>query len=156
MRRLLEHCLQKDPRQRLRDIGDARIVMDESEPVAPMPPLPSRRWLWLLGMAALVIAVVIGPYRWPMEHPSGPFQRMRITPLTDSGKAAAAAISPDGKYVVHAITDEGKSSLWLLHVATGSNVQILPPAQGGFDNLNFSRDSNSLYYMLYKRVETRA
>ena len=29
VRRLLVHCLQRDPRQRLRDIGDARIELDE-------------------------------------------------------------------------------------------------------------------------------
>ena len=60
---------------------------------------------------------------------------MEITRLTDSGKASLAAISPDGKYVVHVITDNGKSSLWLRHVVTGSNVQILPPADGEFQSL---------------------
>jgi eukaryotic-like serine/threonine-protein kinase len=60
-----------------------------------------------------------------------------------------AAISPDGKYVVHAITDMGKSSLWLRHAATGSNVQILPPAEGNFGAMKFSRDGNSLYYEFY-------
>src|SRR5450432_1879178 len=35
VRRLLDHCLRKDLRQRLRDIGDARIVLDEPEPEAP-------------------------------------------------------------------------------------------------------------------------
>jgi hypothetical protein len=49
--------------------------------------------------------------------------------------------------VVHAVTDEGKSSLWLLHAARGSNQQILPPAPGSFSNLNFSHDGNSVYYV---------
>jgi Tol biopolymer transport system component len=147
VRRLLEHCLRKDPKQRLRDIGDARILLDEPEPASPVPPAPARRWLWAAGFAALAVLAALAWYRWLAERPAGPFQRMQITKLTDSGKASAAAISPDGKYVVHAVTDEGKSSLWLLHAATGSNVQILPTAQGSFSNLNFSRDGNSLYYV---------
>src|ERR1035437_9381927 len=36
VRRLLERCLRKDPNQRLRDIGDARILLDEPEPASPV------------------------------------------------------------------------------------------------------------------------
>ena len=147
VRRLLERCLRKDPKQRLRDIGEARILLDAPEPEAPAVPAKQRRWLWAAGFAALAAVAAFAWYRWQPERPAGPFQLMQITKLTDSGKASAAAISPDGKYVVHAVTDEGKSSLWLLHAATGSNVQILPPAQGSLSNLNFSRDGNSLYYV---------
>ena len=149
VRRLLELCLRKDPKQRLRDIGDVRIRLDEAEPEARTAPVKRRRWLWATGLAALVAVAAFGWYRWQADRSVGPFQHIQIAPLTDSGKATAAAISPDGKYVVHAVTEEGKSSLWLLHAATGSNVQILPPAQGGFYNLSFSRDGNSLYYVYY-------
>ena len=43
IRRLLERCLEKDPKRRLRDIGDARIQLDE-QPTA----VERRRaaWLW--------------------------------------------------------------------------------------------------------------
>ena len=150
VRRLLERCLRKDPKQRLRDIGEARVVLDEPEPEAPAPPAtpaPVRRWPWAAGLATLVLLAAFASYRWLLLPSQGPFQRIEITKLTDSGKAAAAAISPDGKYVVHSVSDEGKSSLWMLHTATGSNVQILPPAQGAFGMLNFSRDGNSVYYV---------
>ena len=94
-------------------------------------------------LAAVLIFVF---YRRLMPPPAPPFEHMEIARLTDSGKASAAAISPDGKYVVHAVTEEGKSSLWIRHAATGSNVQILPPAEGAFSTVTFSRDGNSLYY----------
>jgi serine/threonine protein kinase len=147
VRRLLDLCLRKDPKLRLQSIGDARIRLDEPELEAPIPPANARRWPWAAGGAALAILVVFAWYRWPSERPSGPFQHIQLTKLTDSGKASAAAISPDGKYVVHAVMDDGKSSLWLLHAVTGSNVQILAPAQGGFGNLRFSHDGNSLLYV---------
>ena len=54
VRRLLERCLRKDPKLRLRDIGDARILLDEPEPEAPAPHAPARRWAWAAGVATLV------------------------------------------------------------------------------------------------------
>src|ERR1039457_448558 len=43
-RRLLALCLRQDPKQRLREIGDARLLLDEREPEAPGPFAPARRW----------------------------------------------------------------------------------------------------------------
>src|SRR5262250_2458659 len=40
VRHLLSECLQKDPKQRMRDIGDARRLLDESQ-----VPAPKRSWL---------------------------------------------------------------------------------------------------------------
>ena len=54
IRRLLRRCLQKDPRRRLRDIGDARIEIDDVQSgrrrrlgPARSTRLPRRPWLWL-------------------------------------------------------------------------------------------------------------
>jgi eukaryotic-like serine/threonine-protein kinase len=66
VRDLLRRCLQKDPNRRLRDIGDARIEIDEAltasaasvaDPTAPLGRTFRRRHL-LLGVAALALAVV--------------------------------------------------------------------------------------------------
>jgi eukaryotic-like serine/threonine-protein kinase len=59
VRRLVEHCLQRDPKRRLRDIGDAWIEIDSPAAAAPTPalvaPAPSRRMPWIAaGVAALV------------------------------------------------------------------------------------------------------
>src|SRR6185295_553194 len=71
---------------------------------------------------------------------------MKVVRLTSNGKAADAAISPDGKYVVHVLDDRGKQSLWLRQVETTSNVQILPPADVLYLDLTFSHDGNYIYY----------
>ena len=147
VRRLLERCLRKDSRQRLRDIGEARVLLDEPESEAPAHPAPRRRWPAASALATLAVLAAFGLYRWLSSRATEPFQHIQITKLTDTGKAIAAAISPDGKYVAHVLTDEGKSSLWLFHVATGSNVQIVPPSSEWIHNLSFSPDGNSLYYL---------
>src|ERR1019366_5296659 len=101
VRRLLELCLRKDPKQRRRDTGYVRIRLDEAEPESPAQRAPARRWPWAAGLAVVAVVVAFAWYHWQANHSAGPFQHIQITRLTDSGKATAAAISPDGKYVVH-------------------------------------------------------
>lgn len=73
--------------------------------------------------------------------------QMQITRLTTLGRSRQAAISPDGKYVVHALEDGGRQSLWVRQVATGSNVQIVPAAEVEFHSITFSGDGNFVYYV---------
>jgi eukaryotic-like serine/threonine-protein kinase len=57
-----------------------------------------------------------------------PFQNIHLTRLTNTGKSRVAAISPDGKYVVHVIEDAGKQSLWVRQVTTANlSKSFLPP-----------------------------
>jgi eukaryotic-like serine/threonine-protein kinase len=76
-----------------------------------------------------------------------PFERMKVTRLTNTGKSVGATISPDGKYVVYVSEESGPQSLWLRHVPTTTNTQIIPPGEGQYSGLTFSQDSNYLYYV---------
>jgi eukaryotic-like serine/threonine-protein kinase len=70
VRLLLQRCMQKDPKQRLRDIGDARISIDEVLAGAPEPssaapvtvaePLWRRVLPWALFGAALAALLLLG------------------------------------------------------------------------------------------------
>ena len=51
VRRLLRACLEKDARQRLRDIGDARQLLDDA-PSAAVPATAKRLW-WIMAAIAL-------------------------------------------------------------------------------------------------------
>ncbi len=75
-----------------------------------------------------------------------PFQTFDAAQVTNSGKAAAAAISPDGKYVVSVMNDNGKQSLWLRNVPTGSNTQVLEPDPFAIRSPAFSQDGNYIFY----------
>ena len=74
------------------------------------------------------------------------FESAKLTRLTTTGKATNAAISPDGKYVVHIQDDGGQQSLWIRQTATQSNVQIQPPSAVNYDSLTFTPDGNFIYY----------
>jgi TolB protein len=79
------------------------------------------------------------------------FQTMRITNLTTQGKSQYAAISPDGRYVAHVMTNAGQQSLWIKHVVTASHLQIVPPAEVTYVGLTFSPDGNYIFYVLYEK-----
>ncbi len=74
-------------------------------------------------------------------------QNMSILKLTETGKAAGVAISPNGQYVVYVLRNGEMQSLMVRQVATGSDVQILPPAVSIFYGLTFSPDGNYIYYV---------
>lgn len=76
---------------------------------------------------------------------AAPFSAIKLTRLTNSGRATLAAISPDGKYIVHVSKDADGESLWLKQVATQSNVQIAPPAALTYWGLTFSPDGQYVY-----------
>ncbi len=115
---------------------------------APPPPKRIRKRVWPAAVAAplLVAAIGFGLWRWLGPQPA-PFQRMQISRLTASGNVSLAAISSDGRYVVHVVSEAGKQSLWMRQVAASSNVQIAPPAQASYRALKFSRDGNSIYFV---------
>ena len=82
--------------------------------------------------------------------PEAPFQHMKFTKPTTSGKSRNATISPDGKYVVYVEEDAGQQSLWLLHVPTQFKRQIIAPIEGEFAGVTFTPDSNYIYYVQKK------
>ena len=105
------------------------------------------------GLLAVVLGLLgYGSYRSVTRTPAPPAagvagEKMRITRLTSTGTASQAAISPDGKYVVHAVEEAGKQSLWVRLVATTSNVQIIPPEDVIYHGMTFSGDGNFIYFL---------
>src|SRR2546429_3078571 len=111
------------------------------------------KWGVAIVLAVVLISAIgiaLGLYKLRAHRPQFNLQAGKITRLTNSGKVANATISPDGKYVAYtALDDLGQSSIWVKYVATGSNVQIVPPA--GPDIIlgqsTFSPDGNYIYYL---------
>ena len=100
-----------------------------------------------IALAALIFGAGYAIYRLVERDRRAPStEAMKITPLTSSGKAMNAAISPDGRYVVNGEEDAGQATLWLYQVATGSHTQIVPPAPVRGMGLTISNDGNYVYY----------
>ena len=117
----------------------------------PVPPAPAKKGLPRLAIAAAVAVILaaaaFGGYKLLTRPRAFNLQNMQITKLTENGKANQVAISPDGRYIVYALRDAEKQSLWVRNVATKSDVQVLAPDVVEIPGLSFSPDGNYIYFV---------
>jgi serine/threonine-protein kinase len=164
LRRLLERCLVKNPRQRLQSIGDARIAIEEllADPKlgrgerkleAPAAAPAWRRALpWALVAAATVWAVVasVGALGRSAAPPAKPPLRMSVQVGDDklfSVLGAAAELSPDGKWVAYS-TGEDAGDLNLRSLDRLESTLLVPGlATNGAYHPFFSPDSRWIGYV---------
>jgi eukaryotic-like serine/threonine-protein kinase len=117
---------------------------------------PHKRAVFLAALLLLVAAVSItyGPNL--LRHQAEPSGAMKITRLTNNGKTNHAAISRDGKNVVYELSENGQLSLWLKHLPTGRDAQIVAPADiFRYGDLSFSPDGNYIYYIQIDRTDSQ-
>src|ERR1700676_1920781 len=112
----------------------------------------------ILGVTAVVlIAASFGVYSLVKPAPPPPkrlpFEHIEINNLTNNGHVLLARISPDGKYLLHALEENGLQSLWLRHIPTGSNTQVVQPAATRYAGLTFSPDGNYIYFVRRDEAE---
>jgi len=95
----------------------------------------------------LVLAAAYGIYAFLSRTRPAPFQNFSVSKVTATGKATLVAISPDGKYLLHVMADNGQQSLWLRNVPTNSNTQVVAPGPVVYMGVRFSTDGNYLYFV---------
>jgi eukaryotic-like serine/threonine-protein kinase len=95
---------------------------------------------------ALIAAAGFGVYEFLHHSGPAPFQNFTINQVTKTGKATQAALSPDGKYILHVQNDNGRRSLWLRNIPTGSDTQVAAPEASAYRALMFSPDGNYIYF----------
>ncbi len=141
--RLLARCLEKDPKRRLRDIGEARLEIEDGTargsllaPAVESGSTPPRaagaraeKVAWALAgiaLGAIAIGAVIASGVWPrVPLPETPPLRVSIL-HTEGNEVGAPAISPDGRRVAYrARRGDGMPLLWVRDLATGES-QPLP------------------------------
>ena len=162
--RIIKRALAKDPSRRYQTATDLRNDIEELkqeiDSTATKPVSARRRAMsttaLLVGLVGLLAIGGAGAALWwwrgPAAQPATSFEIDRFARLTNGGSAQIAAMSPDGRYVVHIKSDGGKSALWVRQTATSSDVQIVPPDEVHYDGLTFSPDGNFVYYVFYGRL----
>ena len=136
VRKLLRRCLEKDPKHRLRDIGEARFLLIEEpkeEPALTPQEKPSGNWVAWTAAGVLAIAVV-GLGYVAYRHNTEEVRVERFSLLTPdqanmNGVAAIPAISPDGRRVAVALNVDGQVSLWIRDL-DGLNFRALSGTTG--------------------------
>ena len=128
LRNVLERCLEKDPRRRLRDIGDVRMEIERAREATPTAatqaaPTPSRmRRVGLLltvlvaGAAGALLTGLLGP------SPKAPTPLRLSIPLPASQQVGMSddsmlVFSPDGSSLVVPVIEDGRR--WLVRRRLG-------------------------------------
>ena len=143
--RLIRRCLHKDPHQRLQDIGDARIEMNEWLDALPddaysgaHPRTPARRFaLGLLPWLAAALALSVGLFSWLSaardQEPSARPMRLLIG-ADDAGGfidnySPVARLAPDGQRLVF-VGREGSSTALYLRELDSLEPRLIPGTEG--------------------------
>jgi len=131
-RRLLSSCLEKDPKRRLRDIGDMGRLL-EGEPQAA-PRRLSSTIPWVVAAAATLIAVALGFLTF---RPTSNEARVLKSPVPPPEKAtfttaSVPAVSPDGRRLAFVATSDGKTKLWVRELDSFA-ARSLPGTEGAND-----------------------
>ena len=154
LRTVIRQCLQKDPKRRIRDVGDLQLAMEGAFETAVSataePTAAPRLQLWQrpvpVALAVLLVAIITGLAVWSLTRPAPPppalVTRFPI-PLV-AGQSFAppgrqlVAISPDGSDVVYATT----TGLWRRPVDQLEAIQV--PGTEGAREPFFSANGQSI------------
>jgi Tol biopolymer transport system component len=133
VRHLLQRCLAKDPARRLRDIGDARLELEDAinGPFAPVVVIDAHghrnRLGW--GVAGLLlvalVTVVLGRIARPGARSNSAPSFSRVIRLTNGpAQAFGPTISADGKWVAYLSNAGGPTNVWAKFIAGGDAVNL--------------------------------
>ena len=161
VRSLMARCLVKDPRQRLRDIGEARLILERpDDPVAMVVQPPQRAVVravpWAVALAAVLAA---GWALWgrPGPGPSTPAAthlEIGFPPDVEPYHLAKGpAISPDGRAVAMVGVKDGVRSLWVRRLDRAEATEI--GDSGSVAVSAFSPDSRSVAFIVAGGLITR-
>jgi Tol biopolymer transport system component len=155
VRVLLDRCLQKDPKQRLRDIGDARISLDEvlsgkaktTTGALVVVPLWRRALPWaLLGATAITTTFLYWGRRPPATEP------VRFE-LTLSPRNYSFTLSPNGRHLAYMAPDPGgRNAVWVRDLDS-LEPHLLPGTEDVVTPLFWSPDSRFVAFQTGTRLE---
>jgi len=171
VRRLLRRCLERDPRMRLRDIGDAKLELSEgasssADAAAPAAAVTGGRrgWLWpLLAVAALVVGFGSARLLAPAGSARAAPVRARLTlalpadaPLASGNFLPALTFSPDGSSLAFvAVGNDGVRRLAVRRLDS-AEVKVIPGTEGAEDPF-FSPDGEWIgFWSKWKVRKVRA
>jgi len=133
VQRLLRLCLEKDPKDRLRDIGDAwAILQDDQLARAAPPPSAGRRWRWPSIAAMLAMLAATATFLWvrASSQPPLPLIRFQVAPPRDTFLRGVPQISPDGQTLAFVAAAQEKPAMIYVRPLSETASRVLPGTEG--------------------------
>ena len=136
-RRLIESCLEKDPRKRLRDIGDAWTLLgDAREPTAAVSPVRNVGWMVAAALAIVAAGALWAPWRSSESATAQPLVRLdldlgqdiTLQPLI-APTFSSLVVSPDGRRLVFEGSLAGGASRLFVRHMDDATLRELPGTQ---------------------------
>ena len=161
IRTMLQRCLRKDPRRRLRDIADARIEIDdwpsggqETDTRPASLAGAARTWLpWILAAGITATGWVALRNRPAVAlFTAEPVEVAINAPDSSRFAGMQVAISPDGRHVAFIATSKTESSLWVRSLKTFEPREI--PDTKGARSPFWSPDSSNIGYFQERSLKT--
>jgi Tol biopolymer transport system component len=154
LKRLFDHCLEKDPSHRYQSIADVKIALEdlaaEDSPRSPVTQAAQGQPKRMLAVASVLFIVAAGTaIAWLLHWPKAAQAPLQLTQLTFAGRLAIhPAISADGKYVAYASDRSGQGNLdiWVQSLPHGEPVRLTKDATNE-DYPSFSPDGIRLAYL---------
>ena len=155
-RRVLRRSLEKEPRRRLRDIGDALVeVEDVLAPTTPgdtaghLTPSPiGSRMPWIVALAAVLAAVGLAIWTSSESRAADPLADLAMERVTyDTGLTGAPALAPDGQLLAYASDrgGEGHLDIWVQQPSGGSPLQLTDHPADDYSP-HFSPDGSQIIF----------
>ena len=144
VQRVLQRCLVKDPKKRLRDISGVGLLLEEGEPKTSRGWSPALLWGgWAAAAVAAIAAIVVwAPWR-TAETPE--VVRFQVPPPEKATfLTSPPVLSPDGKKLAF-IANSGTQMVWVRPLDT-LEARPLPGTEGAAAALFWSPDSRSIAY----------
>lgn len=156
---------QKDPKLRLRDIGEARILLEDPNVAAPEPVSASvpasakfalRPWLVVSAALALALAGLAAMHFREGAAPDNPRVVATIPPPPGSSfnlgyDSLTPSISPEGRRIVFPVLTAGRRQLWLRSLES-PDMQPIPGTEGGEASC-WSPDGRSIAFIAAGKVK---
>jgi Tol biopolymer transport system component len=150
IRELLRRCLDRDPKGRLRDIGEARVAIqrqlaapanNQGVAKAPVRRTPHTRLAWGVSAVAVAAAAALAFVHFRERPPTVETMRFQILAPEQTTLINSVALSPDGhSFAFQGLGPDGRAMLWVRSLDS-VDVRPLSGTEGATAGFFWSADS---------------
>jgi len=150
VRSVLGRCLRKDPERRLRDVGDARIEIEEAQEVKPESSgagaRPTRTSLFLV-LTALAASAVAALAVWSLMRSGAPGRERAVQVTSAADVENYPTWSPDGGRLAYESNQSGNWDIWVIQLGGGEPVNLTADHSGDDRFPSWSPEGHQIAYL---------